>query len=1580
MQTIASSPLRFVCLLTMVAAASLAQANLVRNGDFETIVEDGPDGWGRNDRVTIKEKDGNHWLHVDRTSAGQKVKLPPDAWEIHLTMRMRATGVVVGKESWQNARLAMSFHDAKNERVGAWPNVFNATGSTDWVECDRRYRVPTNADNLSISASVFGPKGTAEFDDIKIVVTRLRSKVKNDEPLPEGVTNVWRMADAWRVKTPTRERICLNGLWQFRPVAEPKEAEAVPKVNDCWGWFPVPGIWTSQTTPELSVQPLVLSPWLEERIDLRKLDQAWCKRTFTLPAAWNGRRIWLDATMVQTHATVFVDDTRAGEIWFPGGRLDLTEHIRPGREQTLAVLVTARPVEKESHVFMAPDRIITNKATLKLKGLTGDIYLVSEPAAEAVDGVHVITSYRQKRIDFAVELRDPGAGQRRLVAEIKGQGRVVKTIASPLLSPAARLTFGDAWRDPRLWDTDTPANTYTVTVSLFDERDRLLDEFETIRFGFREFWIEGRDFLLNGSPIHLRALHNTTINSRADKSSLSGALRTMERMQKYGFNFLITGNYNFSPGEVGYIDGLLTAADRTGMLMSFSLPHTKDFNMKLDDPEQQARYEALTRWLIRRARNHPAVVLYAMNHNSTGYYGDQNPLKMDGRYQPEDHTDTLEYKGNPYRARARRQGTLAADIAKSLDPTRPVYHHQSGNLGDLHTVNIYLNWAPLQERDDWLSHWEANGAKPMFFVEWGLPHVSSWSSYRGPQFIWRNPAFQSVWDSEFAATYLGERAYEMTEPKRLSLAYEEGLWSQGKPFYWSSLIRHLRSTEECHMEIKSLFANSNWRAHRTRGVSAMLPWDQGDFWQQTGRPETETLDWQGRNLQQPGIVAALDTPGSQYIRDCGEESKWEPSSVGRAFLRWNLPLCAFIGGGPDAFTDKSHNALPGETLRKHLVVLNDTRRTRQCMAKWTSPFGLGTKTVSVEPGRRAFVPIRLRVAKDAKPGENQLKATFTFDDGTTQTDTFTFHVLPSPTKPASRDRIALLDPVGDTAKLLRSVGLRYRTVKAADSLAGVDFLVFGRGALAESGALPDMARIRDGLKVLVFEQDATTLRDRLGFRVNVQGLRRVFPRLPSHPVFAGVAPQNLRDWRGDATLVPPFLSDLPAVENHNPKWNWSGFDNTRVWRCGNRGSVASVLIEKPARGNWTALADGGFDLQYAPLLEGVFGKGRILFCQLDLTGRSEADPAAEQLCRNLVSYLQTAPVPASQAVAVMGDEPTRALAQSLGAGTADTAQLLLVGPGADLAKAKTQIENGASALALGLSADDLAKFGITAEKTAGYSSRAVLTAPEFAGLSDADLHWRTKLDYAAITTGDVGNDALRVMPLGNGKIVLCQVAPWMLDDAAKPYLRTSKRRNLCLVSRLLANLGATLDSPLPELLATPATPSTLDLQDGWRGLVDRDDQGRDGKWFQPDFDDAAWQPVKVGTTFESQRPELAEFDGVFWYRLRFRVPESLRQDQEITLHLGAIDDESTIWLNGRLLGEVNPKTNPKDYWSFPREYRLKPDQLKADENVVAVRVVDTHQTGGIIGKPRLSTPPIWLRSHYIQIPQAVDDPYRYYRW
>src|SRR6185503_4530736 len=97
-----------------------------------------------------------------------------------------------------------------------------------------------------------------------------------------------------------------------------------------------------------------------------------------------------------------------------------------------------------------------------------------------------------------------------------------------------------------------------------------------------------------------------------------------------------------------------------------------------------------------------------------------------------------------------------------------------------------------------------------------------------------------------------------------------------------------------------------------------------------------------------------------------------------------------------------------------------------------------------------------------------------------------------------------------------------------------------------------------------------------------------------------------------------------------PVVKWCGLEVSHVWRCGNRGSVASVLIEKPARGDFLPILEGGFSLQYSPLLEYREGAGRVVFCQLDVTGRTESDPAAARLAANLLDYLSgPPPAPAS---------------------------------------------------------------------------------------------------------------------------------------------------------------------------------------------------------------------------------------------------------------------------------------------------------------------------------------------------------------
>ena len=420
--------------------------------------------------------------------------------------------------------------------------------------------------------------------------------------------------------------------------------------------------------------------------------------------------------------------------------------------------------------------------------------------------------------------------------------------------------------------------------------------------------------------------------------------------------------------------------------------------------------------------------------------------------------------------------------------------------------------------------------------------------------------------------------------------------------------------------------------------------------------------------------------------------------------------------------------------------------------------------------------------------------------------------------------------------------------------------------------------------------------------------------------------------------------------------------------------------------------DCGFDLQYSPLLEYVEGKSRMIFCQLDVTGRTETDPAADALCLGLLTHAKHVHQETYRPVTYAGDERGAGLLRDLGvpftpsAVTIPEKSILVLGPGAPApADLEANLARGLRVLALGLSSADLQRAlpGIATVKEEPTVPALIerFPLPELWALSNSDLHWRTVLTLPALQeTGPDRNQALAVVKRGRGRVVLCQATPWMFDYAAKPYLRTTYRRNVCLVSRLLVNLGAQLQAPLLERLAQPAPRYDWPLPTQWKGRADADDAGEKGNWQQPDFADADWSPLKAGATFESQLPELAKYDGVFWYRLRFRTPPGLSHDQ-LTLWLGPVDDESKAWLNGVFLGEVNKQTNPQDYWSFPRVYPLKDELLKRDsDNVLVVRCNDTFQTGGVMGEPRLTSCAPWLTSYYLQTPEAGDDPYRYYRW
>jgi hypothetical protein len=443
----------------------------------------------------------------------------------------------------------------------------------------------------------------------------------------------------------------------------------------------------------------------------------------------------------------------------------------------------------------------------------------------------------------------------------------------------------------------------------------------------------------------------------------------------------------------------------------------------------------------------------------------------------------------------------------------------------------------------------------------------------------------------------------------------------------------------------------------------------------------------------------------------------------------------------------------------------------------------GARKATIATGQQERIRLRLALPSGLAAGKYELSAEVSFSSGDVQKDSFTIHVLPKPAAWPVGGKIAVFDPKGETIGLMSAMGIEVRPVEAGVDLAGYEILVVGKGALTADGPGPNLSRVRDGLKVLVFEQTSEVLEKRLGFRVAEYGLRKVFPRVPDHPILAGLDPENLCDWRGSATILPPRLNYTTSQTYHGPAVQWCGIEVPRVWRCGNRGNVASVLIEKPARGDFLPILDGGYSLQYSPLLEYREGKGLVLFCQLDVTGRTEQDPAAETLARNIVRYVAGwKPAPRRQALYVGDPAGRRHLEfsgiplQSYDGGKLSPEQALIVatGGGRKLAGSAAAVADflkaGGHLLALGL--DEQEANGFLPFKVGTTNAEHIASCFDppaanslLAGVAPADMHNRDPRRLSLVSAGAtvLGDGVLAQAK--NTKVVFFQFPPYTVTSA-----------------------------------------------------------------------------------------------------------------------------------------------------------------------------------------------------------------------
>jgi beta-galactosidase len=1470
----------------------------------------------------------------------------------------------------------------------------------------------------------------------------------SDAALPTGVRAVWDMEKAEHEATPTRERISINGLWRWQPAGK---AASVPEGG--WGYYKVPGCWPGVSDyMQHDCQTVFTHPSFRTT-KLAGVSAAWYQREISVPNDWAGRRIALYLEYVNSSATAFIDGHKAGEVQFPAGEIDLTPFCQPGNKHLLSLRVVARPLQEVMLMFNDTNASRGGLSRVERRGLCGDAYLVGTPAGPRIDDVKVDTSVRKSQIRLRMALKNLKPNARyKLLATIPDTGQSVrKFVSMPFTASDLRdgqFELVEKWKPEKLWDLHTPQNSYEVTAWLVDGDHKLLDESLPVRFGFREFWIDGRNFYLNGTRIFLSALPLDNAQVSALTASYAGAKESLSRLKQIGINFVYTHNYGCEPGShLGFAE-ILRAADDVGMLVALSQPHFAQYDWKMPRAADRNGYAHHSGFYARVAGNHPSVVFYAMSHNATGYDEDMNPDLIDGV-----HSLRSQWSDNNVK------GALAAEgIVARLDPSRIVYHHSSGNLSSMHTMNFYTNMAPSQELDDWFEHWATQGVKPLFTCEYMVPCTWDWTMYRGWYKGTRTFGSAAVpWEfcvAEWSSQFLGDRAYQISDAEKKNLRWEAEQFRSGRLWHrWDYPYQVGSHVFDLQHEIIGAYLAANWRAFRTWGVSAISPWEHDFFWTlrkgvDKGRKQLK-VDWD--NLQRPGF--SPDYIDGQYERmDLAfEQSDWIPTVDGQAILRNNRPLLAYIGGKRSEFTSKDHNFYPGETVEKQTIVINNSRAEVTAKCEWSLRLsqsgGLGSAGKAViATGQQEHIPLRFALPSDAAPGKYAIEAKVKFGNGEVQSDTFTINVMPKPEPfgaslgavplsvvrpsrlpkagetpaPQMTAKIAVFDPKGETTRLLTAMGIEANKVEAAADLSNHDLLVVGKAALTADGPGPNLSRVPDGLKVVVFEQSPEALEKRLGFRVAEYGLRQVFPRVPNHRLLAGLNVEHLRDWRGYATLQPPRLDYNTSQSFGGPAVQWCGLEVPRVWRCGNRGNVASVLIEKPARGDFLPILDGGYSLQYSPLLEYREGKGMVLFCQLDVTGRTESDPAAETLARNLFQYIVSwKPAPRRQAIYVGSPEPRRHLelagiiTKPYEGGEFPPDQVLIVaaGGGQKLTENKAAVASflkaGGHLMALGLDQQDADAFlpfhvGMTSREHIACYFEPPPAGSLLTGVAPADLHNSDPRTLPLVSA--------RATILGDGvlaqaqdaHVVFYQFPPYALTGSRQTAaldqfnLRRTYRRASVALARLLANMGVSATTPLLSRFATPIAedqpklgPSVVRNGDFRRATG----SGAADEWQFPsearqatctrqalegndrwalclaNSDSAGKQPASVMLAQQDMPVKEGQ-----WYRISLKARAEGMAGKAVTLAL----QSTQTW---RSLLDYQSFT-PTENW---RTFRfLVKSRGTAEKNT---RFQIWHEGNGTLWLADIAVDPAppatsgrWSQGLYLDQPKDWDDPYRFFRW
>jgi Glycosyl hydrolases family 2, sugar binding domain/Glycosyl hydrolases family 2, TIM barrel domain/Glycosyl hydrolases family 2 len=439
------------------------------------------------------------------------------------------------------------------------------------------------------------------------------------------------------IQKPYRDEICLNGYWQFMCLPTPEKIleevdmpKELPK-KEIWDETPIkiPSPWNVNNFTDGKGGDFRNFPSYPEKWE--EIKCAWLKKTILIPNDWEDHRIHLHFEAVAGFTRVFVNGTSIGDNFetFLPFTLDISEHVKAGEETSITIWVADGCLFDKPGKYGIREYVGGSFWGSFVRGIWQDVYLHKLPNI-FIEDVFVQPFVEKDELNLAITVKNTTS--KPIEAFLKGDIKCWcnQTGESMLEIPEVKWTLGDKMLDVpekkinvnphesivveiqikvndqlSKWSPESPT-LYGSTLDLIG--NNLSQDRHYVRFGWREFKIQGKKFYLNGKHIQLKG----------DSWHFMGVPQMTRRYAYAWYKMLKDANANAVRLHAQVFPRVyLEMADEMGMcVLDESAIWFSDGKSRVDSEKFWQACRSHVERMVLRDRNYPSVFGWSVSNET----------------------------------------------------------------------------------------------------------------------------------------------------------------------------------------------------------------------------------------------------------------------------------------------------------------------------------------------------------------------------------------------------------------------------------------------------------------------------------------------------------------------------------------------------------------------------------------------------------------------------------------------------------------------------------------------------------------------------------------------------------------------------------------------------------------------------------------------------------------------------------------------------------------------------------------------------------------------------------------------------